>query len=81
MNKTEFKTAIKLKRAAVEALRADYLETLEGEIKRAGSMVGLAKLLGRSESFIRMVKKDGGLMTVKNCVEEIAVKLYGWDGK
>lgn len=78
--KTEFKTAIRLKRAAVEALRIDYLETLEAEIKRAGSAQRLAQSLGRSENYIRVIKKRG-LLTLKNVVEEIAFKLYGWDGK
>ena len=75
--KKEFITQVKLKRAAVEALRSDYLETLESEVKRVGGISKLAALLGRSHGYIAMTKR-GGLFALKNCVEEIAVKLYGW---
>ncbi len=80
MTKSEIRTFVKLKRAAVESLRVDYLETLNAEVRVRGGTDKLAKLLGRSGSYIRMIRKRG-LLTIKDCVEEIATKLYGWDGK
>lgn len=81
MTKAEIKTFVRVKRAAVESLRVDYLETLNAEVKRAGSADKLGALLGRAGSGIRMLKR-GSLMALKDCVEEIATKLYGWqEGK
>lgn len=79
MTKAEIKIFVRVKRAAVDALRADYLETLNGEVKRVGGTDKLAKLLGRSGSYIRKIR-NRSLLTIKDCVEEIATKIYGWKG-
>lgn len=80
MTKQELKAFVKLKREAVAALRADYLDALAQEVKKAGGTDKLARLMGRSGSYIRMERRRG-LITIKNCVEEIAEKIYGIKGE
>lgn len=80
MNKQELKAFVKLKREAVAALRADYLDALAQEVAKAGGTDKLAERMGRSGSWLRMAKRKG-LITIKNCVEEIAFKIYEIKGE
>lgn len=75
--KSQLGAFVEAKRASYEALKIEYLEQLEAEVKKAGGSENLAAALGMSGPYVRMVKRRG-LKTIKDCVELIAQKLYGW---
>lgn len=67
-----------LKRAAFETLKREYAEQIADEIKKAGGATKLATALGMSGHYVRMIYFRNKIVPLKNCVELIAQKLYGW---
>lgn len=58
-------------RLALDDIHTKAIGLLTDEIKRAGGTVALATRIGRSESYIRMIKIRG-TNAVLRCLDEIA---------
>lgn len=69
---------VEAKRAAFNELKKEYAKQLDEEIVKAGGAGQLAAALGMSSHYVRVTKYRGSLTNLKNCVEHIAQKLYGW---
>lgn len=69
---------VEAKRAAFNELKKEYAKQLDEEITKAGGAGQLAAALGMSSHYVRVTKHRGSLTNLKNCVERVAQKLYGW---